>query len=375
MAAVGCLPNGNNVIFLQLILYFSASILGFFVTIPIGIVLRNFQGSCILFAQVVQWGTAIIFPWSETSCDFVLYVNLAINIFYATFMGALTLFMKIRRTARNPDKIGLLQDWHVSFVLAGLNPVFLFVNSLIVVMEISGASIMTAGLTKFCNYTLEYAKSVPMGANGTSPYIPTSCAGLDARWNYQWSQLRIVRGATRGVQGENFFGCLTLATIASWLLFIVWVAQLALNIAMSCRVCSCEIAEEKRKPDQSMIIAQRRSRLATPIATPGGFGTGRHTPQTFPPSQGYGPPPEGRMMPMGVGPPSRDAAYPGEQYREPGYDRAPPYRVTPPSDEEKKPLPSDDEESQAGVHEQPPPMKALPGKQVYKRNTNDSELI
>jgi hypothetical protein len=121
-----------------------------------------------------------------------------------------------------------------------------------------------------------------------------------------------------------------------------------------------------------MKIAQRRSRLATPIGTPGGFGTpggppGRHTPQTFPPPRG------GPMVPMGVGGPQGYPTMAPPQYRADGsYDRAPSYRDSPP-DDEKKPLPSDDEDPR--VHQPPPTMKALPGKQVYKRNTPDSELI
>jgi len=70
---------------------------------------------------------------------------------------------------------------------------------------------------------------------------------------------------------------------------------------------------------------------------------------------------------MGRGPPSRDMGRP--------YDMAPPYssvRDTPPS-EEKKPLPSDDESM--NVNMAPPPMKPLPGKQVYRREPSDSQLI
>jgi len=36
-------------------------------------------------------------------------------------------------------------------------------------------------------------------------------------------------------------------------------------------MCSCEVAEEKRKPDQALLIAARRSRLSTPIHTPGRY--------------------------------------------------------------------------------------------------------
>lgn len=57
---------------------------------------RNFHGSCILYAQVVPWRTAILWPWSEQSGEFVLYMNLAINIFFATFMGALALVITMK---------------------------------------------------------------------------------------------------------------------------------------------------------------------------------------------------------------------------------------------------------------------------------------
>ena len=47
---------------------------------------RNFHGGCILYAQIV-WDNSEIYPWMQQSCDFVLYSNLAINIFYGTLMG------------------------------------------------------------------------------------------------------------------------------------------------------------------------------------------------------------------------------------------------------------------------------------------------
>jgi len=130
------------------------------------------------------------------------------------------------------------------------------------------------------------------------------------------------------------------------------------------------VAEEKRKPDQNTIIAQRRSRLATPIGTPGGFITpgsasGRHTPM-----YGRQAVEESGMM---RGPPSRDMGRPPSRDMGRPYDMAPPYRDSMASDE-KKPLPSDDDEG-PGVHMVPPPMKAPPGKQVYRREPSDSQLI
>lgn len=92
--------------------------------------------------------------------------------------------------------------------------------------------------------------------------------------------------------------------VASFFALAVWIVQLALNVGMMMRVCTCDVAEEKRKDDRTMLIAQRRSRLATPSVTPGG-GPGRHTP-VLPTTQPLGPgqPPQGppRQYGMPYGP-------------------------------------------------------------------------
>ena len=85
----------------------------------------------------------------------------------------------------------------------------------------------------------------------------------------------------------------------------VWIVQLALNVGMMMKVCTCDVAEEKRKDDRTMLIAQRRSRLATPSVTPGG-GVGRHTPQLYAQPLGPGQPPQGPPRQYGLPPPARD---------------------------------------------------------------------
>jgi len=130
--------------------------------------------------------------------------------------------------------------------------------------------------------------------------------------------------------------------MASFVVVAVWLVQLALNVGMMMRVCTCDVAEEKRKDDRTMLIAQRRSRLATPSVTPGG-GVGRHTPQAF----GAAP----QQQPLGPGQPAQG---PPRQYGLP-----PPAAgrgdVTPP---EKK-LPSDSDADTSGVAA-PPPSYVLP---------------
>ena len=64
-------------------------------------------------------------------------------------------------------------------------------------------------------------------------------------------------------------------------------------------MCSCDVAEEKRKPDQALLIAARRSRLATPIHSPGRYTPPVHGAQSGP------------MRPYGFRP------QPGAQYTRP----------------------------------------------------------
>lgn len=81
--------------------------------------------------------------------------------------------------------------------------------------------------------------------------------------------------------------------MASFIALAIWIIQLALNVGMMMRVCTCDVAEEKRKDDRTMLIAQRRSRLATPSVTPGG---GAAPQALYPPTQqpmGPGQPPQG----------------------------------------------------------------------------------
>ena len=60
---------------------------------------RNFDGRCILFAQVV-WDGMTIYPWAESTCDFVLYHCLGANMIYAVMMGLFTLFAVLPRTQK-----------------------------------------------------------------------------------------------------------------------------------------------------------------------------------------------------------------------------------------------------------------------------------
>ena len=55
---------------------------------------------------------------------------------------------------------------------------------------------------------------------------------------------------------------------------------MCLNFRYCCRGFTCGVAEEKQRGSKSQTIAMRRSRMATPIGTPGHM-----TPRVYPPQQ------------------------------------------------------------------------------------------
>jgi len=128
--------------------------------------------------------------------------------------------------------------------------------------------------------------------------------------------------------------------VASFVVLAVWIVQLALNVGMMMRVCTCDVAEEKRKDDRTMLIAQRRSRLATPSVTPGG-GPGRHSPFTQP--MGAGQPPQGPPRQYGLSPPGRDDG-----------------TRTPEMPVEEKKIPSDSDTMDTSAAAASPPQHVLP---------------
>ncbi|KAI0239123.1 hypothetical protein LSAT2_010132 [Lamellibrachia satsuma] len=293
----------------QVLLYLLASFFGFLLTVPLGITLRNFHGGCILFAQIV-WDNTEIYPWMQQTCDFVLYTNLAINVFYGTLMGLFMLAAVWPRTDSSQfNKVGAIMQWNLKHMVLGVSPVMTVITMVIIGLELTSAVLLTSGLSKFCSWLME-----SMAEKGTELKTCAAGQGID------WMQFRIRNGYTHGVYGNSFYTCLVLSSVSAWALLVIWTLQLVIYSYRSCNCCSWEIAEEKRKPDRSWLIAQRRSRMATPIGTPGGrhapvqYGQPMPHPTQIPllSSAGYGPP-----QSAGYGPP-QSAGYDPPQSA--GYD-------------------------------------------------------
>ncbi|ELU13556.1 hypothetical protein CAPTEDRAFT_229237 [Capitella teleta] len=283
--ALECLPIlKNNHGRIQAVLYFVSAILGFFIAVPIGISLRQFQGTCFLFAQLV-WDNSVIWPWSETTCDFVIYFNVGLTIIYSFTMGLFMLMVVWPREPKYHKIIGDLDDHHIRYVISGVNPVFIVINSIVTFVVICMAGTLTGGFIRTCDWTvqamqeMDYLKEVDKQGEMYTPDF--RC--IDAQSKIDWANMKIVRGTSRGVNGTQFFNCFITATIAAWVLAVVWVLQLTICVLAGCMVCSCEVAEEKRKMDKTWKEAQRRSRLATPIGTPGGRMQPGYSQQQIPP--------------------------------------------------------------------------------------------
>lgn len=271
---------------LQAIAYFTSTLISFFVVIPIGTLLRDFQGSCILYAEIV-WDGKTIFPYSEPSCDFVLYFNVACTLLYSFLMGIYATCAAVPRRFPFASKhYQMLKDLEVhdeNFKLRGTNPVFLVINGILAAAVLSNAIIVAVGFRRTCAWMVEDAVDK----------YGEELESCNAAKDLPWDEFRIIRGADHiGVRGQNMYPKLMMASVASLLLVLVWLFQLILSFSqLKCfDYCSCDVAEEKQKPDKAYVIASRRSRLATPIGTPGHRTPGHMTPGDMTP---------GRMTPGG----------------------------------------------------------------------------
>lgn len=233
------------------------------------------------------------------------------------------------------DHIKGLETHEQSFLVHAVNPVLIIVNTIIWVLVLTSAVVLTVGFGKFCSWT-----STALAKEGVDL---GSCANAQ---DLDWSEFVIIRGESAGVKGDNFYTLLFIACIADWILLALWTFQWALNFSQSFTMCSCEIAEEKRPVDKTMLIAQRRSRMATPIGTPGNWTPGgRYPPSMGAPSVASGPPArQGFSQQQHLQPPPQQQAYRpvGQQ----------PQQYRPPPQQQYRPPPA------RQYLEQAPPMKS-----------------
>jgi len=70
-----------------------------------------------------------------------------------------------------------MNDWHIAYVLAALNPVFLIVNILIASLEVCSASVVAAGTSDFCANLLHFL-SVAATTTTSTTAMPLSTSAM-----------------------------------------------------------------------------------------------------------------------------------------------------------------------------------------------------
>jgi len=67
-----------------------------------------------------------------------------------------------------------MNDWHIAYVLAALNPVFLIVNILITSLEICSASVAAAGTNDFCVNVMDFLSATSTTTSTTTMMSPSN---------------------------------------------------------------------------------------------------------------------------------------------------------------------------------------------------------
>ncbi|XP_041353045.1 transmembrane protein 179-like [Gigantopelta aegis] len=186
-------------LFVQCILYLTLFVLGFVVSIPLGVTTSDFDGHCILYGDI-SWKNETFFTYkmsSNINCSLGIYFAVFACIFYGL---AMAIYYGYAITRKDPN-IGF-QMWVMPFIL---------VTALAAIVSFIASCIISVGFKQFCDSLVDRPK-VPL----------SSCRdGSKINWN--------ILGNT-SINPSHYFAYLTVTQLASWITFLVWSAQLILLI-------------------------------------------------------------------------------------------------------------------------------------------------
>lgn len=186
-------------ILVQAIIYFCIFIAGFIVSIPVGVNRWNFQGDCILYADI-EWDSKafVMHASSPANCNFPIYYSVFGMIFYGLGKGIFYAFATFK-SIKKPT-IGF-EMWVMPYIL--LNGAHTFVALIVSCM-------LSVGFLQFCNGIKENE-------------LVTSC-GVFA--NTEWTRY----GSSEKFNAGPYTSLLAVAQIASWTCFLLFLLQTALCI-------------------------------------------------------------------------------------------------------------------------------------------------
>ncbi|XP_067682111.1 transmembrane protein 179B-like [Haliotis asinina] len=177
----------------QTFLYVANIVIGLAVAVPLGITLGDFNGQCILYADI-HWHSYIhvsYIPSSVVNCRFSIYVSVCLCVLYGIGMTFYHVYLLTRKDPMIGSKM-----WVFPFIV--VNSVFAFVTFI-------SSCIISVGFKTFCDGLLKGREK---------GHIMESCAyGERVKWNAYKGDYRT----------HNFYTYLTVTQIATWSTFLVWV--------------------------------------------------------------------------------------------------------------------------------------------------------
>ncbi|ESO94235.1 hypothetical protein LOTGIDRAFT_232478 [Lottia gigantea] len=181
-------------LFVQALLYLTIFFLGFTVSVPLGLFQMDFNGKCMLYAEI-DWKNATFFVITEgesINCHFTIYFNVFACILFALGMFAYYGYAVLRR---DPD-IGS-QMWVMPFVL---------ISAVMCVVEFIAACIISVGYKQLCSGLADNSKKL-------------SCSKVAELTKFQ-----------NDYNGKHIIPYLTAAQTAGWICFLCWAVQWVLGI-------------------------------------------------------------------------------------------------------------------------------------------------
>ncbi|XP_046545106.1 transmembrane protein 179B-like [Haliotis rubra] len=184
----------------QGILYLASFVIGFAVSIPLGVTTINFGGQCILYGDV-KWQNETFFRYTPTdmhNCNFAIYLNVFGCIFYSLGM---VIYHGYAMTRKDPN-IGS-QMWVMPFIL---------VNALMTVIIFISSCMISVGFKVFCDGLLS--------GNEKGARVKSCADGQQWDWNRYGTDYTT----------DTYYTYLAVTQTATWTSFLVWSVQVILGI-------------------------------------------------------------------------------------------------------------------------------------------------
>lgn len=188
-------------VLVQSLVYLTIFVTGFVICVPLSVTVSRFDNRCILYTDFA-WKNASYMSAAMSSsglCLFPIVFALFTCIFYGLGMGLYNGYAALK--TKDPT-IGY-QMWIMPFLL---------VNSLILIVSLVAACIVSVGIKSTCDSFLEGRK---LGSK------LSACADAD---QINW------HSKSKNMDQKNFYAYVKVAESCSWVVLLFWIVQVCLYI-------------------------------------------------------------------------------------------------------------------------------------------------